>query len=244
MTRILSLALGALLLTACTDPALDARVKALEEKVTKMEAAPAAAAAPGAPGAKAAPTPEDQAAIELYRKANEQFRAGDNAAAKQTIADLLAKYGSTRVAEPAKRLQDQLSVVGKDISELKVQDWIQGNTTLASGKATLVVFWEVWCPHCKEEVPKLEATYQQYKGQGLNLVGLTKMTKGKTLEDVKAFIAEKGVKYPIGHEDGSMSEFFGVSGVPAAAVVKGGKVVWRGHPAQITEDMLKGWLGT
>ena len=26
------------------------------------------------------------------------------------------------------------------------------------------------------------------------------------------------------------------------AVVKGGKVVWRGHPAQLTEKMLKAWL--
>lgn len=242
MTRIFSLALGALLLTACADPAMEARVKTLEEKLAKLEAAPAAPA--GAPGAKAAPTPEDQAAIELYRKANEQFRAGDNEAAKQTIADLLAKYGSTRVAEPAKRLQDQLSVVGKEITELKVQDWIQGTSSLTTGKATLLVFWEVWCPHCKEEVPKLEATYEKYKGQGLNLVGLTKITKGKTPEDVKAFIAEKSLKYPIGHEDGSMSEFFGVAGVPAAAVVKGGKVVWRGHPAQITDAMIAGWLGT
>lgn len=241
MTRIFSLALGALLLTACADPAMDARVKALEEKIAALEAAPAKPAA-GAPGAANAPTPEDQAAIEMYRKANEQFRAGNNDAAKQTITDLLAKYGSTRVAEPAKRLMDQLSVVGKDITDLKVQDWIQGKSSLADGKATLLVFWEVWCPHCKEEVPKLQATHDKYKAQGLNLIGLTKMTKGKSVDDVKAFIAENNVKYPIGHEDGSMSEFFGVSGVPAAAVVKGGKVVWRGHPAQITEDMLKGWL--
>jgi hypothetical protein len=39
-----------------------------------------------------------------------------------------------------------------------------------------------------------------------------------------------------------MSTYFGVRGIPAAAVVKDGQIVWRGHPARITEDMLKGWL--
>jgi hypothetical protein len=29
-----------------------------------------------------------------------------------------------------------------------------------------------------------------------------------------------------------------VTGIPAAAVVKGGKVIWRGHPAQLTDDVL------
>ena len=30
----------------------------------------------------------------------------------------------------------------------------------------------------------------------------------------------------------------------AAAVVKDGKVVWRGHPGKLTDDMFKAWLGT
>jgi hypothetical protein len=39
-----------------------------------------------------------------------------------------------------------------------------------------------------------------------------------------------------------VASHFGVSGIPAAAVVKGGKVVWRGHPARLSEQMLKDWL--
>ena len=30
--------------------------------------------------------------------------------------------------------------------------------------------------------------------------------------------------------------------VPAAAVVKDGKIVWRGHPSRLSESMIKKWL--
>ena len=39
-----------------------------------------------------------------------------------------------------------------------------------------------------------------------------------------------------------LAQYFAVSGIPAAAVVKNGKVVWRGHPARINDEMLKGWM--
>jgi hypothetical protein len=39
-----------------------------------------------------------------------------------------------------------------------------------------------------------------------------------------------------------MSDYFAVSGIPAAAVIKDGKVVWRGHPGRLTDDMINAWL--
>ena len=47
--------------------------------------------------------------------------------------------------------------------------------------------------------------------------------------------------YPTAKEKGDLSEYYGVRGVPAAAVVKGGKVVWRGHPSRINDKMLESW---
>ena len=43
-------------------------------------------------------------------------------------------------------------------------------------------------------------------------------------------------------ESGDASKAFGVSGIPAAAVVKDGKVVWRGHPGRLTEQMIESWI--
>jgi thiol-disulfide isomerase/thioredoxin len=114
---------------------------------------------------------------------------------------------------------------------------------MGDGKATLVVFWEVWCPHCRREVPNLQATYEKYNSKGLTVVGVTKITKSSTEEKVTEFIAENKLTYPIAKETGTLSSRFGVRGIPAAAVVKDGKVVWRGHPARLSEDMYESWLG-
>ena len=36
-----------------------------------------------------------------------------------------------------------------------------------------------------------------------------------------------------------MSAAYAVSGIPAAALVKEGKVIWRGHPARLTDELLE-----
>jgi hypothetical protein len=41
-----------------------------------------------------------------------------------------------------------------------------------------------------------------------------------------------------------MSRRFAVSGVPAAAVIKDGKIVWRGHPSRLNDAFFKKWLGS
>lgn len=237
-----SLAVVAAALTiGCADQALQQKVADLETRVAALEAK--AAAAPAKPGQ---PSPEDaaeqEAAMKLYREGADLAGQGKNDEAKVKLQELAEKYGKTRAGQAGARLLAEISVVGKEIADLKVEEWYVGNSSLSQGKASLLVFWEVWCPHCKKEVPKLQATHEQYGSKGLNIVGLTKLTRGKTPEEVKAFLTENKVSYPVGKEAGDMSEFFGVSGVPAAAAVKGGKVIWRGHPAQITDAMINEWI--
>ena len=117
-----------------------------------------------------------------------------------------------------------------------------GKIGFLSDGTTLLVFWEEWCPHCKREVPKMQALYSGLKDDGLQVVGLTKITRSSTEEKVTSFIAEKEIAYPVAKETGELSQYFNVSGIPAAAVLKDGKVVWRGHPAQLNEAKLKAWL--
>jgi thiol-disulfide isomerase/thioredoxin len=135
-------------------------------------------------------------------------------------------------------------VFGKDAMALNVDKWHQGNVDIADGKATLLVFWEVWCPHCKREVPKMQKIHDDYGPKGLQVVGLTKQSRDKSDADVMAFLEENDVKYPTARENGDISTHYGVRGVPAAAVVKDGKVVWRGHPSRITPAMMDGWTGS
>lgn len=234
------LALGGLLVAACADPQMDQRVADLEKKVSALETRG------GGNGAQrpAANDADEQAGANLLKEASKLAEELKYDEAKKKLDELKEKHPTSRAARASQRLSEELAVVGKPAGDLKVDKWFQGNVaSLDSGKATLLVFWEVWCPHCKREVPKLTATYDKYKGRGLQMVGLTKQSRNITDDQVNDFLKDTNVTYPIAKETGEqMSEYFGVRGVPAAAVVKDGKVIWRGHPARLTDQMIEGWL--
>jgi peroxiredoxin len=227
--------------SACAEPALEQRVADLEARLQKMEKS--GGDVKGKSPVKPQNNEEEQAAAKVLKEASTLAEALKYDEAKTKLAELKEKYGKTRAARAAQRLEREIGVVGVDAGSFEVEKWYQGEISMADGKATLLVFWEVWCPHCKREVPKMNETYNKYKDKGLNVVGLTKITRNATEEQVTAFIKEKEVDYGLAKEQGdSMSKRFGISGIPAAAMVKDGKVVWRGHPARLKDEMIEGWL--
>jgi thiol-disulfide isomerase/thioredoxin len=222
-----------LLFTACAQKsdvtALEARVKALEDKAT-------AAPAPG----KAASTPEDDAAKKLMEEANNAVAANDYATAKAKLQEVVDKYGTSRMASAAKKQLPEVSLIGSDAKPIEVEKWYQGKASLGDSKATLLVFWETWCPHCKREMPKMPALAEKWKPKGMNVVALTKVTKSATDDSVTDFLKENNIAIPAAKEkDASMSNAYAVTGIPAAAIVKDGKVVWRGHPARLTDETIE-----
>ncbi len=214
---------------------------ALEQRIAALEAARAPGAAPPAPTPS---SEEESAAGRLLAEATEAAASMDVETARAKLAELRRGYGATRAARAAQRLASELEILGKPEAPLEVEKWFQGSAAdVEGGKATLYVFWEYWCPHCKREVPKLSETYDRFKPQGLSVVGLTKQTRNVTEAQVREFIASQDVRYPIAKEDGdTLSQHYGIRGIPAAAVVKDGEVVWRGHPARLTDGMIIGWL--
>lgn len=216
---------------------LEARVKALEEKAT---AAPAAK--PGAPTA-APQDPNEDAASALMKQAQVAINGADFETAKARLADIQSQYPSTRAAKAAGRISQEIGLIGQAAPPLTVDKWFQGKADYASNKATLLVFWEQWCPHCKEEMPRMQPLSEKWKDK-LAVIGVTKVTKSATDDLVVQFLKENSIKFPIAKEkDGAISQGYSVSGIPAAAIVKGGKVIWRGHPNKLTDDFLTKLLG-
>lgn len=217
--------------------ALEKKLAALEAKVTQLQQRPPAAGDVNA-------ALESEANAE-FGKISRMVSTGDYKNAQTAMSAFMTKYGATNAAKKARRLSTELSVFGKSApASWDIEKWFQGESEidLASDKTTLLVFWEIWCPHCKREVPKMQALYDNLKDDGLQLVGLTRLTRSTTEEQITKFISDQKVKYPIAKENGEVAKHFKVSGIPAAAVVKDGKVIWRGHPGQLTETKLKGWL--
>jgi len=60
------------------------------------------------------------------------------------------------------------------------------------GKVLLLNFWATWCPPCQKEIPELIALQEDYKQEGLQIVGIAIDELGATQE----FANKAGINYP------------------------------------------------
>lgn len=229
--------------TMGTDDDLHAQVARLTERVAALEKALDAVTTRMNANHPDAQT--EQAASQALLEVNQARQRGDMAAAKAKAETLMKDYGNTRAAQQAAGLMRDLAPIGKPVPERwSIERWFQGEgeIDLGGGVTTLVVFWETWCPHCRREVPKLQQLWESKRGEGLQVLGLSQLTRSANDETMRSFIAEHKLKFPLAKEDGSVAGYFEVDGIPSAAVIKDRKVVWSGHPAQLTPAMIDGWL--
>ncbi len=115
--------------------------------------------------------------------------------------------------------------------------WLQGR---ADGRGLeVLVFWEPWCGYCRAELPKLQA--MSARTRGVEVVGLTSLSKGADEASARRVLDGAGVRFPIAVVPESTKTRAGVNGVPHALVVRSGAVLWRGHPAGLDEAQLTRW---
>lgn len=63
------------------------------------------------------------------------------------------------------------------------------------GKVVLVNFWATWCPPCRAEIPDLVKWQRKYRGQGLQVIGVTypPTNRGAVLN----FVRQMKMNYPV-----------------------------------------------
>ncbi len=193
-----------------------------------------------APLTNAPSVPAEDPAMAQLRAAMEIDLAGDATGARAALDALALANPDTRVGAFAARRAAELAVVGTPATKPDAERWYTPVEVNPDASATVLVFFESWCPHCQQELPKLPALACRWSPAGVQVVALTKLTQGATDADVQRDSVTHGLfGLAVGHErNGATSEAYGVTGIPAAAVVRGGIVVWRGHPAQLDDATL------
>ena len=229
------------------DKALIEEIKNLTKKIERMEKMVNQRFNKLEGALRQGPRPNPQSAAEV--KAREALNAivkltkeSKFDEAKSSLDEFMKIHGKSMSAKYAFELRRELQAIGKPApEEWGVESWFQGenDVSLDNGKATVLIFWEVWCQFCQKEMPRLQELFKNYKGAGMQVVGVTQVSQKSTDEQVKKFLSEKGIEYPIAKDsDGKVSKYFNVSRIPAAAVINDGKIIWRGHPKDLTDELI------
>lgn len=112
------------------------------------------------------------------------------------------------------------------------------------GKPVLVAFFGYLCPHCRNEMPRIQNIYMKYK-ENQNLVVLG-VGVSSSIGQLREFQSKYGLTFPI-LDDGNRDvyhRFFG-SGIPAILLInKSGEVAYSYNQSELSEVEIENLLRT
>jgi thiol-disulfide isomerase/thioredoxin len=144
---------------------------------------------------------------------------------------------------------------GEMAPALKVQEFVKGSpiSSFDPNKVYVVEFWATWCGPCRTSIPHITKLAKENKDVTFIGVSVWERPKGAERKDlVQKFVEEMGDKmdYNIAldteEKDMAMSwmQAANQNGIPAAFIVKGGRIQWIGHPMTMEGPLAEVKAGT
>lgn len=130
--------------------------------------------------------------------------------------------------------------------------WLQGTPVKEweKDKVYIFEFWATWCGPCLAAMPHMEQLHQAFKDNPrMQIVGVNVMDR-KSPEALKEFLKNRPspLTYTMAVDvDGKKTKEkwltpLEVNGIPHAFAVKNGQLIWRGHPAKLSEEIMQAML--
>ncbi|MHC1697141.1 MAG: TlpA disulfide reductase family protein [Geobacteraceae bacterium] len=110
------------------------------------------------------------------------------------------------------------------------------------GHVLVMEFFATWCEGCRESIPHLIRLNKTYGKQGLQILGLNPGVGGDDLRQVRKFIREERLNFPVAFVDDDLLIDYAVQPIPAIFIIdKKGVLVEKyvGFNPTIEESMEK-----
>ena len=177
------------------------------------------------------------------------MRLRDPEKQRALLTRVLADYPDGDAALPSEQLLGTLEGVGKPF-DLDFADAITGrriSMTDLRGRVVVVEFWATWCGPCVAEMPKMKALYEEYRGRGVEFIGVSLDRKEEGgLEKLRQFVEQNQIRWPQYYlndrPEGGPARAWALTGLPTVFVVdrqgKLASVYARGKMEKILTGLL------
>jgi peroxiredoxin len=131
--------------------------------------------------------------------------------------DLFAKAGIQSIKTVKSAPNFRLEMINRRKVELKE----------FKGKVIFLNFWATWCGPCKEELPSMEALYQQYKEKDFIMIAISVDYEG--VRPVKEFIEKQRYTFTVLLDPNCETlDLFEVKAIPTTFIIdKKGRMIGR-----------------
>ena len=164
--------------------------------------------------------------------------------------------GMPSMAGSSEKKEDKTAAAGEALPEMFLDGipevWLQGDPVKKweKDKVYIFEFWATWCGPCLAAMPHMEHLHQVLKeNPNLQIIGVNVMDR-KSPENLKEFLKNRPtpLTYTMAVDvDGKRTKAkwldpLEVNGIPHVFAIKNGKLIWRGHPLKLSEEMLTAML--
>src|SRR5437763_2598534 len=103
-----------------------------------------------------------------------------------------------------------------------------GKASITKGRVTVVDFWATWCAPCRVSMPRVQSVWKEYQPKGVDLYSVDTDDPGAGREaEVREFLRDNGLEFPVVLDDGSATNAFSISVLPTMLVLdREARVVW------------------
>lgn len=123
---------------------------------------------------------------------------------------------------------------------------LEGKTVKLSdykGKVVLIDFWATWCPPCKKGIPDLIELQKTYS-KDLVVVGIS-LDQERTIKDLKPFIENYGINYPVVLGDQKVVlDYGGVNAIPTSFIVDQKGFIVDSHVGLVSKSVYENKIKT